>query len=550
MAKPLHTLVLVFMTAAVLARAGAEEASATYQLRGQNPDGKSGYTGTVSVSKQGDTLDVHWFTGTSRQETVGFGVKGEGTVGVGYGGESLYSVGVYELQDKKIHATWALTSKPGTVGNYNLKGSSAFTGGYKFADGSPGTVTMKPLKGGAYKMVWDLAAGRYEGIGVKIGNALVAVAGAPGANIGVAGYQPKGSAFEGVWTTASLGGVGKENWTPAATENAEPASNAPAPAEPAAGASGQGLTASRDGKTITFDGDDYLLKGNQSAPGQPTSELREYLQQGEDWDGYRKMVALRMMSKELKGDASTIAQGTLARTKKDYPDAYTRSVVLEPDHAVVVFVIVTGKNDAELNLWDFRRTANGFPSAQFVFRDKPPFDTPEKFKAERDKHLDSWLNQLAALSSHAEDIMVASAEKAGDGAPVAENKPNAKVDDQLAEAIAADVNKCGAVAEKFITLLKTGDTKGAVTLMSDGAFKKVSRNDFTAGLTKSSKALGALQTFSPDKSATDFGVVDGVMTFTFQGDAQYANGSTRETLRFIRNNKGEVEFVGYNRAAK
>jgi hypothetical protein len=517
-----------FLATAAFLHAGEDTKS--FQVRGSNPDGKTGYTGTVEVRKNGETMDVRWVTGKDNAETIGFGIKGEDTLGAGYGGASLYSIAVYELKGKRIHATWALTSKPGTVGKYDLKGSANFEGSYKFSDGAPGTVTMTPAGDGSYKMKWDLATGHYEGIGVKFGNALVAVAGEPGARLGVAAYRPSGNDIEGVWTNVGLGGVGKELWSLPGEEKT---------------AQSSGPGASKDGKTISFAGEEYSIKSNTSNPGQPTSEQREYLRQGEEWEGYRKMVALRMMSKSLKGDAADIAKGILAETKKGFPDSFTKEVLLEPDHAVVLFIVISGK-DAELNLWDIRRTGNGFPSVQFVLRNKAPYDTIEKFKAEQDKNYDTWLKEAAALNGHAEEILATTA--AGNAPPTAPTAGNGATP-ELAEAIGADLKKCGAVGEKFIGLIKEGDTKGAVALMSDKAFTKYTREEFASGLAKVNKLLGPLQDFTPDKDATDFGVVDGVMTFTLKGNAKYANGAAKETLRFIRT-KGEIEFVSYSRETK
>ena len=77
--------------------------------------------------------------------------------------------------------------------------------------------------------------------------------------------------------------------------------------------------AKADGRTVLFGGETYDLKENKSAPGQATSELREYLRKGEDWDGYRKMVALRMQN--VKTNAAGLAKSTLEQVKKQYPDA-------------------------------------------------------------------------------------------------------------------------------------------------------------------------------------------------------------------------------------
>jgi len=173
-------------------------------------------------------------------------------------------------------------------------------------------------------------------------------------------------------------------------------------------------TASKDGKTITFDGEEYLLKNNQSSPGQSTSELREYLREGEDWDGYRKMVALRMMSKEIKAEASALANTILEQTKKQYPGSYTKEIFAEPDHAVILYIVVSGEN-VEFNFWDFRRTPEGYPSVQFVLRNKAPYETAAKFKAEQDARYDTWMADLATLCDRAEKILAATSGAAPSG---------------------------------------------------------------------------------------------------------------------------------------
>jgi hypothetical protein len=167
------------------------------------------------------------------------------------------------------------------------------------------------------------------------------------------------------------------------------------------------------GEVVTLDGEKYQLKSNTSNPKEATSELREYLRAGEDWDGYRKMVSFRMMKfNDPKVDAATFARQTLATTVAHYPGAYTREVFIEPDHAVILYVITSGAN-AEYNLWDLRRTRNGIPAVQIVLRNKPPYESAEKFKAEYSSAYERWLVQIGVLSSHCEEALALTAKKAG-----------------------------------------------------------------------------------------------------------------------------------------
>jgi hypothetical protein len=184
-----------------------------------------------------------------------------------------------------------------------------------------------------------------------------------------------------------------------------------------------------------------------------------------------------------------------------------------------------------------------------VLRNKPPYDSQAKFKAEQDDHYDDWLAQIKKLGAHAEEYIAGSA---GAGEEAAAPAKGAKKDDlppELVAAISADLEKCGGIAEKFMGFLQKGDAAGATGLMSDTAFQDRSRDDFVAALKKSNQKLGALKTFTPD-TKPDFGMKNGAMTFTLQADSEYENAKVRETLVFIRNKKGEIEFVGYDRKAK
>jgi hypothetical protein len=49
-------------------------------------------------------------------------------------------------------------------------------GVYRFANGMQGNVTIKP-KGDSYQIVWNLPSGTYSGVGIKMGDTLVAVSG-------------------------------------------------------------------------------------------------------------------------------------------------------------------------------------------------------------------------------------------------------------------------------------------------------------------------------------------------------------------------------------
>jgi hypothetical protein len=376
-----------------------------------------------------------------------------------------------------------------------------------------------------FKVVWDLQSGRYEGIGLRRGDALVAASGDVKAGFGIGAYVPKGDAIDGRWATTQSQAPGTELWS------------LPGGSDGAAG----------DGMTVVFGGETYELRENKSAPGQVNSELREYLRAGETWDDYRKMVAFRMQN--VKTNAAGLAKATLEQVRKAHPDCFVKELAMEDDTATIFFILVNGA-DAELNLFRYQRSGSGIASAQFVMRNKPPYETQKKFKAEQDKQWDTWLEELTALSRKAGALMAATA---GKGVPEAAPAAKTGKDDippELVKAIKVDMDKCVALAQQFMGHLQAGETEKAVGLMSDAAFTKVTRESFVQSVEKSNGVFGALKSYKPDKSATDFGVKDGVMTFLLQADAEYANAKVRETLKFIRNEQGGIEFIGYNRTAK
>ncbi|MEZ0387965.1 MAG: hypothetical protein ACAI34_12900 [Verrucomicrobium sp.] len=533
------TLGLAFCLAGIISALAADE-EMKFDVKGENPGGQAGYTGEVTVTKLGkSTGKIRWVTGTNKEVTEGVAIRTDSAIGAGYGGESLYALAVYELKGKTIQAVWTTAAKPAESDTYTLKGGD-FKGACTFADGTPGTVTFTPGKGGMYKVTWDLQVGHYEGIGVRMGDVLVAASGNTKGLFGVAAYQPKGDDVNGIWGTTQTTTPGKEVWSLAGDAGA-----------PKSGPSTGGVAAS-DGKTVNFGGDVYELKENKSAPGQSTSELREYLQAGEDWNGYRKLVGLRMQN--VKGaDAATLAKATLEQVQKQHPNSFVKEVKMEAASATMFFILVKD-NDVEFNLWNYRKTASGVASAQFVLRNKPPFETQKKFKAEQDKNYDEWLAEIEALGGEAERLLAATAGIGVSQAatPVPAPAPKAAMSDaDLAKAIAGDLEKCGTLAQKFITLLEAGKVTEAVALMSDYTFTNATlRADFVKKLEKSNQVFGKVKKYTPDRKRNDFGVKEGIMTFTLQADAQYENALVRETFSFARNEQGGIEFTGYNRTAK
>ncbi|WP_075089996.1 hypothetical protein [Verrucomicrobium spinosum] len=228
--------------------------------------------------------------------------------------------------------------------------------------------------------------------------------------------------------------------------------------------------------------------------------------------------------------------------QKQHPSSFVNEIEMEPDTATILFILVTD-GDVEFNLWNYRKTSAGVASAQFVLRNKPPFDTQKKFKAEQDKNYDSWIAEIKKLGGEAEALLAASAGAVAGEPMTKKNEKSAMSDAELAKAIKVDLDKCVAVAEKFVDHMEAGRLAEGVALMSDRTFESISRPEFIKKLEKSNQVFGKLKKFVPDKKATDFGVKGGIMTFILQGDGEYENGDVRETLTFIRNEQGGVDFV-------
>lgn len=504
-----------------------------FQVNGANPGGKGNYKGEVELTKlSSTTAKARWVTGGNKEITEGIAIKTDRAIGAAYGGKDLYALALYAIKGNSIEAVWTTTAAPKESSTYALKGSD-FEGTLNFADGTPGTVTFTPAGENVYKVVWQLTSGRFEGVGVRKGDVLAAASGARGGNFGVAGFVPKGDIIDGVWAMNGATAAGTEVWS--------------LPTGPGTAATAVPVG---DGTKVTFVGDTYTLKDKKSAPGQPTAELREYLRDGETFENYRKMLGLR--THVTKADAATMAKAVLAQVQKQHPNSYVKEFALEPEASTIFFILVVG-NDAELNLWHYRKAPGGLASAQFVLRNKPPYDTQKKFKAEQDRNLDQWLEEIAALAGNAHAMVTASANATvpAPSTPAAATKPSSEeISPELVKDIKADMDKCGKIGMEFMGHLKAGDTDKAVDLMHDSAFAGTSRDAFTEQLTKSNGVFGALKSFKPDRKASTFGMKDGLVNYYLHADSEYANANVREVLRFVRNKDGAIDFVGYNRTAK
>ncbi|RBP42572.1 hypothetical protein DES53_106281 [Roseimicrobium gellanilyticum] len=532
MLKNLLSVAMVALGVAMFGAAAPAQDAMKFQVEGANPGGKGSYKGEVELTKLSSaTAKARWTTGANKEVTEGIAIKTDKAIGAAYGGKDLYALALYSIKGNSIEAVWTTAAAPKESSTYALKGSD-FQGALSFADGTPGTVTFTATGENVYKVVWQLTSGRFEGVGVRKGDVLAAASGAKDGSFGVAGYVPKGDIIDGSWAVNGATAAGTEVWS-------LPGGSTGASAAPVG-----------DGTKVTFSGDTYTLKDKKSAPGQPTAELREYLRDGETFEDYRKMVGLR--THVTKADAATMAKAVLAQVQKEHPNSYVKEIVMQPEAATIFFILVVG-NDAELNLWRYQKAENGLASAQFVLRNKAPYETQKKFKAEQDKNFDQWLEEISRLGGQAYDLVTASA-GATVAAPTAPATPakssSEEISPELVKAIKGDMDKCGKIAMEFMGHLKGGATDKAVALMNDSAFTGTSRDAFAAQLAKSNGVFGELKSFKPDKKSTTFEMKDGLVNFYLHADSEYANATVHEVLRFVKNKAGEIEFVGYNRTAK
>ncbi len=372
------------LEASDLAKASAAELSGEYRIiESSRPDGKGSYTGKVSVREQGPSVAVNW-TLTSGESYTGIGIKYGDVLGVGYG-DGLSGLAVYRISGGSLMAKWLLPTAPQQVGEYELVGPASLNGSYKFVNGMAGSVTITP-SGDTYSIRWDLSTGSYTGVGIKMGDTLVAVSGIPGRVFGVAVYsRAGGERLQGLWAVAGQTGVGTEVL---GSTSATPAKEI--------GKSGGATSSDSGAASVTFGGEIYRMAHNVSAPGSPTSQLREYLRSGETPDNYAKMVAFRMQDPAGSSPAE-FTRGLLKRVKEEYPQAETDEIAQSGDSSTVEFLLISGKQ-VEYDLWHYFRTSSGLASVQFVLRNKPPYDTEEKFKTERAAHLKTWVGDAQALA--------------------------------------------------------------------------------------------------------------------------------------------------------
>jgi hypothetical protein len=158
------------------------------------------------------------------------------------------------------------------------------------------------------------------------------------------------------------------------------------------------------GLVIEFDDESYLLLQNETTPAVPVTEVRKYLRKNETDKGFRKAVALRQHITNSEADAASLAKDQLDRVRKEHPGSYVREIELKPESATVLFTLVKDA-EVEFHLWQYRKTPTRLVSAQFMIRNKPPYDTQKKFVKEQTRNYKDWLEELTKLAAEAETYL-------------------------------------------------------------------------------------------------------------------------------------------------
>jgi hypothetical protein len=385
-------LLILGFASVPMVRAMEQGPSGEFEIvESSRPDGKGGYRGIVTIQQHGPSFGVDWKL-KSGEAYTGVGILNGDVLGVGYG-DGLSGLAVYQIQGGTLTAKWLLAATPEQVGEYQLTGPASLNGVYRFANGMQGNVTIKP-KGDSYQIVWNLPSGTYSGVGIKMGDTLVAVSGSTDQLFGVVAYKVSGERLLGVWTVAGQSGVGTE--VLGADRAAQPQEIARPGMEAATSAGSHSLG-------VTFDGESYHLANSVSSPGSPNPELREFLLPGETFDSYAKLLGFRLQNGAGKSPAE-FTRVVLKQVATKYPQAQTNEIDSDADSSTVEFLIIDG-NQVEYDLFHYFRSPQGLASVQFVLQNRPPYDTEAKFKAEKDAHVQEWVTEVRGLAPKVAGIL-------------------------------------------------------------------------------------------------------------------------------------------------
>jgi hypothetical protein len=72
--------------------------------------------------------------------------------------------------------------------------------------------------------------------------------------------------------------------------------------------------------------------------------------------------------------------------------------------STIEFLIING-NQVAYDLFHYFRSPQGLASVQFVLQNRPPYATEEKFKAEKDAHVQEWVTEVRGLAPKVASIL-------------------------------------------------------------------------------------------------------------------------------------------------
>lgn len=224
--KPLLLLAAAALAVVQTTTASAQDAATVAKslagpwriAAGQNPGSqKNDYSGTVEIAtKSNGVLGLVWKVGGT-PSYVGIGLTNGRLMAAGYSNNSPFGIIVYEAKGDEFVGIWTGSMTKGEVGFETIRSTGAGTGVYEIVKGTvPGGGTYKgqvmiEKKGDVYEMEWRLGKERYRGIGIRVGDALIA-GWTPGKDVGIVCYSLleglKG--MDGTWAGLGATKLGRE----------------------------------------------------------------------------------------------------------------------------------------------------------------------------------------------------------------------------------------------------------------------------------------------------------------------------------------------------
>lgn len=195
----------------------AQQLAGSWRIaKGQNPGSSANsYTGTVDiVAKSNGVLGFKW---NVKPPYLGIGLTNGRLVAAGYSNNSPFGIAVYDAKGDEFVGAWTGSMTKGEVGFETLKATGAGTGVYKIVKGKqPGGAdytgeVMIVKKGDVYEMEWRTGGQVTKGVGIRVGDSLIA-GWTTGKDVGVVCYSLleglKG--MEGSWTGLGATKLGRE----------------------------------------------------------------------------------------------------------------------------------------------------------------------------------------------------------------------------------------------------------------------------------------------------------------------------------------------------